>query len=77
MALDLEHQRLLGIQAGTLSMWMKANRERVELEEANGICSPDDWGMYQMATGFLRLYKECIDHGIIVVPTVDAPSTTQ
>lgn len=77
MALDLEHMRALGIQAGTLAQWLKDNRERVLLEEEKGICSPDDWGMYTMATGFLRLYKEAVDHGIIRLPTVDAPPALQ
>ena len=77
MALDLEHQRALGIQAGTLAQWLKDNRQRVLEEEERGVCSPDDWGMYTMATGFLRLYKEAIDHGIIQLPTAPEPLTVQ
>lgn len=77
MALDIDQQRTIGITAGTLAHWLKDNRERVEEMIEKGVVDPDEYGMYTMATGFIRLYKECIDHGIITPPTVEGPSTRQ
>jgi len=60
MALDYETQQTLGVMAGTLAQWLKDNKGALEERDENGCADADDFGMYSLATGFLRMYHELI-----------------
>ena len=77
MALDLEAQRTLGVMAGTLAQWLRENPDPRDEVNEQGEADADEFGMYALATGFLRLYKECLDAGIIIVPTHKNPPLKQ
>lgn len=68
MALDFEQQQTLGLMAGTLAQWLRDNPEALEPDE-DGLGNADEFGMFAMATGFLRMYRELLESGAIKVPT--------
>lgn len=70
MSIDYECQQTLGIMAGTLAQWLRDNRDTALDTDDMGLGDADAFGMYTMATGFLRMYKELIDLGVIKPPTV-------
>lgn len=76
MALDFEQQRTLGIMAGTMAQWLRDNPDAADNVDENGFSDADEVGMYALATGFLRMYKECLDAGIITPPQIP-PKTIQ
>lgn len=77
--LDTEQQKTLAIMAGTLAQWLRDNTdEAVEQTNEEGEADADAFGMRAMAIGYLRLYKECIDAGIITPIThVQSTATKQ
>lgn len=64
MALDYANQVTLGIMAGTLAQWLRDNPESLDVDE-KGLGDADEFGMYAMATGFLRMYRELLEAGIV------------
>lgn len=68
MSLNFGQQQTLGIIAGTLAQWLKDNPDAADNVDENGFSDADEVGMYALATGFLRLYKECLEAGIITPP---------
>jgi len=84
MAIEFKDQQILGVMAGTLAQYTRDNPQ--PQPDENNVGDADEFGMYAMATGFLRLYYECIKAGIITpptgevampTPTHDAPDDTQ
>lgn len=67
MALSFAQQQTLGIMAGTLAQWLRDNPEALEPDE-EGLSDADEFGMFSLATGYLRMYKELLDLGVIKVP---------
>jgi hypothetical protein len=63
--LDPEQQATLRLMAGTLAQWLRDNREKYDEVDDEGKADANEYGMYQLATGFLRLYYECVEAGII------------
>jgi hypothetical protein len=68
MALDFEQQRTLGLMAGTLAQWIRDNPDALEPDE-DGLSNADEYGMFSLAMGFLRMYRELLELGVIKVPT--------
>ena len=68
MALDFEQQQTLGLMAGTLAQWLRDNPEALEPDE-DDLGDADEFGMFAMATGFLRMYKELLELKVIIPPT--------
>lgn len=75
MSLDFESQRTLGVMAGTLAQYIRDNPEQPTPDE-DGVADADEFGMYAMATGFLRLYYELVKLGAIQLPDGEVPSPT-
>jgi hypothetical protein len=59
MALDYQTQVSLGLMAGTLAQWLRDNPEARDLDE-KGLGDADEFGMYALSTGFLRMYHELL-----------------
>ena len=68
MALDFEQQQTLGLMAGTLAQWLRDNPDALEPDD-NDLGDADEFGRFAMATGFLRMYRELLELGVIKVPT--------
>lgn len=64
MSLDYQQQVTLGLMAGTLAQWLRDNPEALDVDE-KGLGDADEFGMFAMATGFLRMYKELIEAGVV------------
>lgn len=62
--LDYQHQVTLGLMAGTLAQWLRDNPEALDVDE-KGLGDADEFGMFAMATGFLRMYRELIELGVV------------
>ena len=76
MALDYATQVSLGIMAGTLEQWRRDNPDALEPDE-QGLGNADSFGMYAMATGFLRMYFELMQAGVVQPLAQLKPSDTQ
>ena len=63
MAIDYQAQVTLGLMAGTLAEWLRDNGPHYDELNEQGEGDADEFGMYAMATGYLRMYKELIDLG--------------
>lgn len=77
MALDYETQQTLGVMAGTLATWVRANRNARDERNEQGEADADAFGMYSLATAFLRMYHELLLTKSITPPTVANPTKTQ
>lgn len=64
MALDYGQQVTLGLMAGTLAQWLRDNPDALEPDE-QGLGDANEFGMYAMATGFLRMYRELLELGVV------------
>lgn len=72
--LTAEQQATLRIMAGTLAQWLKDNRHKYDEVDKDGLANADEYGMYQISTGFMRLYFECVQAGIIDPAAPNQPS---
>jgi len=61
MTIKYEHQVSLGIMAGTLATWVRDNPQAQDVDN-KGVGDADEFGMYALATGFLRMYYELLDN---------------
>jgi len=76
MSLDYATQVSLGLMAGTLEQWRRDNPDALEPDE-QGMGNADSFGMYAMATGFLRMYFELIQSGAVKPLHLLKPTDTQ
>lgn len=68
MALDAEQCKTLAVVAATHAQWLRDNPDALGPVNDDGERDADSFGMYTLATSFLRLYYECIQAGIITLP---------
>lgn len=61
MALDNRNKETLRVLAATHAAWLRDNRDVGDTDD------DDRYPMYIMATGFMRLYYEAIEAGIITI----------
>jgi hypothetical protein len=75
MAINYRDQVTLGIVAGTLAAWLQDNGPHYDEVNDKGEADADEFGMFTMATCYLRMYKELIDIGEVEVLSSLKPET--
>ena len=74
MSLDYQTQVTLGILAGTAAQWLRDNPEARDLTN-EGLGDADEFGMYTLFTGILRMYHELLHVGSVeVLSKLKAPT---